>query len=331
MSEENSGLEQRVKEVSHLFHSAIAEISNEIIGYKDIIQKLLVCLLSEGHVLLEGVPGIAKTKIVVSLARLLGLSHKRVQCTPDLLPADITGLTLFRPDTGRFEVHKGPIFTNILIADEVNRTPPKVQSSLLEAMAEKQVTIFGNTDQLPRPFFVMATQNPIEQEGTYPLPEAQLDRFMFKLIMKPLGVEEEKRIIQCAIEEEKERDKKTSILSQADVAEAIFLTSKVFIDQSIIDYIARIVLSTRDEELQKKCSVFPSIRLGASPRASIAIAKGARAMALLQGRSFVTPYDVKEIALDILRHRIVVSFDAEAKGVTVDDVVRSILTHTNAP
>ncbi len=336
-SKVDSQFQERVIQTAELLNQAIRMVQERIIGNHDIIKKLLIAVLAEGHVLLEGVPGIAKTKTTVELAKALGLQSNRVQCTPDLLPSDITGMTVFRPDTGKFEVHKGPVFSHILIADEINRTPPKVQSALLEAMAEKQVTIFGTTEKLPSPFFVMATQNPIEQEGTYPLPEAQLDRFMFKLIMNPLGFDEEKKIIgQLLPDTNFIADSRASTSDRKAggdlfIRDAIEIASNIYVDPAIVEYIAHIVLATRDMKQPTQLDSNSPIRLGASPRASLALLKGARAHALLEGRTFITPQDVKLLAKDILRHRIIVSFEAEAQGIDSVQIIENILSTITTP
>ncbi|MGR3952151.1 MAG: AAA family ATPase [Chlamydia sp.] len=330
--DQERSIELRVESVSNRLQAIVEGIQSSIIGNQDTIRKIVLALISGGHVLIEGLPGVAKTKMVVTLARFLGIQMQRVQCTPDLLPSDITGMALFRPDTGNFEIHKGPIFTNIMLADEINRTPPKVQAALLEAMAEKQVTLFGSTELLPTPFFVLATQNPIEQEGTYPLPEAQLDRFMMKLIMKSLTVEDEEKIIQqAALGLKKEKRFDTVIDGSRVVQEAMELMKSIYVDPAVIRYIAEIVIATRDSVRQIEMKIDQFIRFGASSRASIALLNGARAAALLEKRIFVTPHDVKQIAKDVLRHRIGLHFQAEAKGITVDQIVDTILSLIPVP
>lgn len=321
----------KIAATSALLQKAIGLVEEKIIGNKEVIRKLLIALIAEGHVLVEGVPGIAKTKTVVELSKVLGIESNRVQCTPDLLPSDITGMTLFRPDTGTFEMHKGPVFTHVLIADEVNRTPPKVQSALLEAMAEKQVTIFGTTEALLSPFFVMATQNPIEQEGTYPLPEAQLDRFTMKLIMNTLGIEDEKKIIDQSVGDPKPSIEPLEKQKEGFVRDAIAVSKNIYVDPSIIDYVAQIVVATRDEKKQNELGIPGTIRLGASPRASLALIQCGRVNALIEGRKFVTPDDIKYVAYDILRHRIVVTFEAEAKGIDSMKVIETILSQISVP
>lgn len=307
--------------------TCLQRMSERIVGQRDLIERLLLALIAGGHVLVEGVPGIAKTLMIASLAQVTGLPFKRIQFTPDLLPSDLTGMSVFRPDQGKFVVEKGPVFTNVVLADEINRAPPKVQSALLEVMAEKQVTIFGQTFAVPPPFFVMATQNPIEQEGTYSLPEAQLDRFMFKLLAPYPTAEEEKRIATTSMVH-----MMPGALQAALPHEDLQLMQKsiesVHIDDKVVDYTVAIVLSTRSSKLQG--GKYP-IQWGASPRATLWLLRGARTYAMMAGRDFVTPHDIKMLAKDVLRHRIILTYDAQAEGFTADSIVETILREVPSP
>jgi MoxR-like ATPase len=293
------------------------------------VERLLVGLLAGGHVLLEGVPGLAKTLTVKTLAEAIQTSFHRIQFTPDLLPADVLGTQVFDPATAQFRVKKGPIFANIILADEINRAPAKVQAALLEAMQEKQVTLGGTTYPLTEPFLVLATQNPIEQEGTYTLPEAQVDRFMLKLRVGYPSRTEEKEIMRrmaggapIAVD---------AVASPAAILEARRRISEIYLDDRVVDYIVDIVHATREPEAAGIKNLAPLIEYGASPRATIFLAQGARALAFLRGRNFVTPDDVKSIAPDVLRHRVLTTYEAEAEEVTSDDVVARVLAAVESP
>jgi MoxR-like ATPase len=295
------------------------EVGRVLVGQHALVDGLLVGLLSRGHVLVEGVPGLAKTTAVRTLAQALGLGFRRIQFTPDLLPGDVVGTPVYVPDARRFEIRRGPIFSPVLLADEINRAPAKVQSALLEAMEERQATIGDETLSLPDPFLVMATQNPIDLEGTYPLPEAQIDRFLLKLVVDYPELEEERQIVA--------RDTGTppAVTPVADVEtirRLVTSTAGLHVAPSVADYAVRLVRATRSPE---------SVTVGASPRASIFLVRAARARALLDGRPFVTPHDVKRMAPDVLRHRVLVSYEAEADGVTADAVVRSVLDSVETP
>ena len=304
-------------------------VHRRVVGQNETIQGLLVALLTGGHVLLEGLPGLAKTLLVRSLADALHTSFRRIQFTPDLLPGDVIGIPVYHQGTGEFRVYKGPIFANLVLADEVNRAPPKVQSALLEAMEEEQVTIDGTTYPLPSPFLVLATQNPIEQEGTYQLPEAQVDRFMLKLSVGYPSREEEKEIMRrmasghpIAV---------TYSATPQQVLEARARIAELYMDERIVDYIVDIVHATRAPDEVGLGELVPLIEYGASPRATIFLAQAARAHAFLRGRSFVTPDDVKAIAPDVLRHRVLTTYEAEAEEVTSDQLVSRILGKIEAP
>jgi len=301
------------------------EISKQIIGQEKMIDSLLIALACDGHILLEGLPGLAKTTTVNVLAKTLGLEFKRVQFTPDLLPSDIIGAEIYDNKTGEFKIKEGPIFTNLLLADEINRAPAKVQSALLEAMAEKQVTIADHTFKLSPPFLTLATQNPIEQEGAYELPEAQLDRFMLKIVVDYNTKEEEKQIIDLVTQK-----KKTTVKQIADAQKLQRVKNaveKVHMDEELKEYIVDLIFATR--EPSQKLKEF--IEFGASPRASIALYKTSKAYAYLKGRDYVTPVDIATMAKDVLRHRIILSYDAIAADYTSDQIIDKILEEVKLP
>jgi MoxR-like ATPase len=304
------------------------EVEREIVGQRHLIERLLIALLADGHVLLEGVPGLAKTKTLAALAAALSADMKRVQFTPDLLPSDLIGTEVFRPQSGEFVIRRGPVFTNILLADEINRAPAKVQSALLQAMQERQVTIGEHTFPLPTPFIVLATQNPIEQEGTYPLPEAQLDRFLMKVKVTYPAFKEEVDIVARATAAERQPIVLNKVMTLDDVAAARRDSQMVHVDATIDQYVVALVHASRRPE---EHGLKGSVDWGASPRASIALKVCARCLAYLQGRSFVTPDDVKAVAPDVLRHRIVTSFEADARGVTSEEVIRVLLKSVAVP
>lgn len=311
-----------------LFQSLKEEIRTQIVGQDALVERLLIALVAGGHVLLEGVPGLAKTRTLNCLGQCLGTEVKRVQFTPDLLPSDLIGTHVYRPHTGEFELRHGPIFTNILLADEINRAPAKVQSALLQAMAEREVTIGEDTHQLPRPFFVLATQNPIEQEGTYPLPEAQMDRFLMKVTVTYPSFDEEMEILRLTasdIVEEKVARKVVAVDELLRMQRAVLDT---FVDEKIDRYIVSLVQASRNPERLKLKGM---VDWGASPRASIALRRSSQALAFTRAKDYVSPDDVKEVAYDVLRHRILPSFEAEAQGITSDEIVRVILENTAIP
>lgn len=310
----------------------VEEVGRVVVGQRDLVEGLLLGLVAGGHVLVEGVPGVAKTTAVRTLAHVLGLGFRRVQFTPDLLPGDLLGTPVYLHDEARFELQHGPVFTPVLLADEINRAPAKVQSALLEAMEERQVTIGDHTLALPEPFFVMATQNPIELEGTYPLPEAELDRFLLKIVVDYPDADEERRIV--------ERDGATPpdlavVTDAAGVRALKDAVARVHVEPSVMDYAVRIVRGTRDPDALgarvEGRSIGASVALGASPRASLFLVRAARARALLDGRRFATPHDVKRMALPVLRHRLVLSYEAEADGIDADDVARAVLDAVESP
>ena len=303
-------------------------MSTEIVGMESIVKQLLIAFLCEGHVLVEGVPGLAKTTIIKSFANALGLSFSRIQFSPDLLPADITGTEIFNQKTSSFSTRKGPLFANTVMADEINRAPSKVQSALLEAMEEKQVTIADQTYALPRPYMVLATQNPIEHEGTYLLPEAQLDRFIMKVLVDYPKQDDEILIVKKKLNDEKNSEKKVSI-KKKEIEELIASSKKVYIDDMLLEYIVSIVDATRNP---KKIEMDPqSIVCGASPRASIFLAKAARAHAFLRGESYVNSDDIKEVAPAVLRHRLQLSYEAQAEEITSDHFIKQLLSSIESP
>jgi len=305
------------------------EMARVIVGQKHLIDRLLIALLTNGHVLLEGVPGLAKTLALKSLASCLSVRFKRLQFTPDMLPADIVGTMIYNPQDGAFRTKHGPIFSNLILADEINRAPAKVQSALLEAMQERQVTIGDETYPLPAPFLVLATQNPLEQEGTYPLPEAQIDRFMMKVIVDyPTRVEE--RAILDAMATTEPMVVPRTVVSASQILEARHVVNTLFVDDKVRDYIVDIVLATQPP-IAAGLELNGYVQNGASPRATIALTLAARAMAFLSGRHFVTPQDVKTVAMDVLRHRVSVTYEAEAENVTSKDVVERILNALPVP
>jgi MoxR-like ATPase len=312
-----------------MVQSVIQQVGRRIVGQEYMVERLLISILTGGHVLLEGVPGLAKTLTVRTLAETINTKFQRIQFTPDLLPADVIGTQVFEQTTGQFAVKKGPIFANIILADEINRAPAKVQAALLEAMQEKQVTIGGTTYTLEEPFLVLATQNPIEQEGTYPLPEAQVDRFMLKLHVGYPTREEEKEVLRRMAGGEPITVQ--NVASPESIMAARRRIADLYMDQRIVDYIVDIVHATRypaDAGLQ---DLVPLIEFGASPRATLSLAQAGRAHAFLRGRAFVTPDDVKAVAPDVLRHRVLTTYEAEAEEVTSDAIVRRVLDTVRAP
>ncbi|MDY3228463.1 MAG: MoxR family ATPase [Kiritimatiellia bacterium] len=298
------------------------EVGKVIVGQEKLVDRLVLALVTDGHILLEGVPGLAKTLSCNTLAKVLGLDFKRISFTPDLLPADVVGTLVYSPKTGEFTPKKGPVFTNLLLADEINRAPAKVQSALLESMQEKQVTIGDETYRLPKPFLVLATQNPIEQEGTYPLPEAQVDRFMFKCLVETPTKADERRIMQRFAENAEKPEAKT-ICTPEDIAALRESLKQVYCDEKVGDYILEIVFKTREADAY--------IQNGASPRATLALNLAARGNALLHGRAYATPQDVKEVVHDVLRHRILLTYEAEAEGITADGLIDKILNEVPVP
>ena len=312
-----------------LVRDVMAQVGKRIVGQEYMVERLLISLLTGGHVLLEGVPGLAKTLTVRTLAETISTSFQRIQFTPDLLPADVVGTMIYDQSNGQFSVKKGPIFANIILADEINRAPAKVQAALLEAMQEKQVTIGGTTFKLEEPFLVLATQNPIEQEGTYPLPEAQVDRFMLKLRVGYPTRDEEKEIMRRMAGGDRIQIQHAA--TPEAIMEARGRIADLYVDERIVDYIVDIVHATRKPKEAGLADLAPLIEFGASPRATIALAQASRAHAFLRGRTFVTPDDVKAIAPDVLRHRVITTYEAEAEEVTSDTIVQRVLGAIESP
>jgi MoxR-like ATPase len=322
-------INDQVKEASSFAYRLREEIGTVIVGQRYLIDRLLVGLLANGHVLLEGVPGLAKTLAVKTLAQAVAATFRRIQFTPDLLPADLVGTMIYNPREGTFTTKKGPIFAQIILADEINRAPAKVQSALLEAMAEHQVTIGDETHVLPEPFLVLATQNPIEHEGTYPLPEAQVDRFMLKLRIEYPSREEERQILdRMAVTTAPKAIK--PVVTTAEILAARALVDQIYVDDKIKEYIVNVVFATR-EPAAYQLDLGPLIEYGASPRATLALTLAAKAHAFLQGRGYVTPQDVKSIGSDVLRHRIIVTYEAEAEEVDADAVVQRVFDGVPVP
>jgi len=321
-------LKERIEEKHLLINSIRNEIEKILVGQRKLIDGLLMGLFLKGHILIEGVPGLAKTSAVKALADSVHVEFKRIQFTPDLLPADLIGTEVFRPKTGDFTIKKGPIFHNIILADEINRAPSKVQSALLEAMQERQVTIGGTTFPLSDPFLVMATQNPIEQEGTYPLPEAQVDRFMFKLVMDYPDKTEEKEIMNRIGFENPSQIKQVVDTSQLN--EIVSIIKEIYVDDKLKDYIVDIVFASR-KPVDYNMDIADYIQYGASPRATIFLSQAARAYAFLQRRAYVTPQDVKTIAPDVLRHRIILTYEAEAEDITTDQIIGHLFDSVEVP
>jgi len=329
MAVDVKGINEKVEKESGVIARIRGEVHRVIVGQEALVDRLLMALLCNNHVLIEGVPGLAKTLSVTTLARLLQATFQRIQFTPDLLPADVVGTLIYSPKTGEFTVKRGPIFANIILADEINRAPAKVQSALLEAMQERQVTIGDETFRLDDPFMVMATQNPIEQEGTYPLPEAQVDRFMLKLRVTYPDRKQEREILDRMAVTRPRLDVEP-VLTPDDVVRLRELADEIFMDDKIKDYIVDLVNATREPEAYK-LDVASLIRYGASPRATIYLTMASKANALIEGRGYVTPQDVKSVAMDVMRHRVIVTYEAEAEEKTSEDVIAKILETVEVP
>jgi MoxR-like ATPase len=319
----------KIEKESVFLRDVLKEVERVIVGQKPLLDGLLIGLLADGHVLLEGLPGLAKSLAVQSLATALGGTFHRIQFTPDLLPSDLLGTQVFNPRTAEWSVRQGPVFANFVLADEINRAPAKVQSALLEAMQERQVTLAGETRALPAPFLVLATQNPVELEGTYPLPEAQIDRFMLKVVVGYPSKEEEKAIVERMASMNVPTVKR--VASPEQVVQARYLLDEVYVDPKIVQYVIDVVFATRQPAEAGLAALKPQILYGASPRASIALVRAARARAMLEGRGFVTPHDVKSVGFDVLRHRVITTYEAEAEGLTSVDVVRTVFDTVRVP
>lgn len=322
-------LNEKIKRESEFIDTLFNEIGKVIIGQKDMVDRLVIGLLSNGHILLEGVPGLAKTLAIKSLASSMQAKFQRIQFTPDLLPADLLGTLIYNQKDGQFTIKKGPIFSNFILADEINRAPAKVQSALLESMQERQVTIGDETFKLAEPFLVLATQNPIEQEGTYPLPEAQVDRFMLKIKITYPSKEEELKIMRSNVSGIVPEVKQ--VISPDDIIKARKLVQEVYVDEKIEKYILDIIFASRNPKEYGLDSLTDLISYGASPRATIALALGARAMAFMRRRGYVIPEDVRAICHDVLRHRIAVTYEAEAEELTSENIIHEILNRVEVP
>ncbi len=329
MAQDLTFINEKIKEESMVIEQTMAEMAKVIVGQKELLERMMIALLTSGHILLEGVPGLAKTLAIKTLARVTDLNFKRIQFTPDLLPADLTGTMVFNPKSAEFHTRKGPIFTNLLLADEINRAPAKVQSALLEAMQELQVTIGDESHPIARPFMVMATQNPIEQEGTYPLPEAQIDRFLLKVkVTYPLKDEEKEIVSRMA---GGGAIPLKVVLNKAALAKLQKSYQLVYMDERIKDYIINLVFATRFPQEAGIAKLKNLIRFGASPRASIYLTETAKALAFIRRRGYVTPEDVKTIGRDVLRHRIILSYEAEAEALNSDDIINDVFNNVVVP
>ena len=322
-------LNEHIQKESEFLNRLLEEIRKVIVGQDALVEKVLIGLLADGHILLEGVPGLAKTLLINTVSRAIDAEFSRLQFTPDLLPADLIGTQIYNPRTSEFSVHQGPIFANLVLADEVNRAPAKVQSALLEAMQERQVTIGDTTYSMEELFLVLATQNPIEQEGTYPLPEAQVDRFMLKVIVDYPDRDEEKAIIDRMTGDD--LLEVNPVVSPADILQARKTVREIYVDDQVKDYILDLVMATRYPQDNGLASLRSLISYGASPRASIYMVTAARANAFIQGRGYVSPEDVKTIAQDVLRHRVIPTYEAEAEAVSSSQIVSTILEHVEVP
>ncbi len=323
----DSGAIETIKEKSFQFQALQHEIAKVVVGQKEVIKFISISILCNGHILLEGVPGVAKTTIIKAVTNALGLDFKRIQFTPDLLPSDLIGSLIYNPKTQEFDTKKGPLFANLILADEINRAPAKVQAALLEAMQEQQVTIGSQTFYLDKPFLVFATQNPVEQEGTYRLPEAQIDRFMCKLIVDYPQIEEEREILNRNLDTSQVKQ----VISAEQLRNAQQLVSNIYVDEKIIDYIVRLIFATRNPEAYNLGNIKPFIQYGASPRATLALCHAAQGHAFLEGQHFVTPDNIKAVAPAILRHRIPLTYQAEAQGVTSNQIIKETLATIHTP
>jgi len=320
----------RIERESVFLRDVRAEVERVIVGQRSLLDGMLIGLLADGHVLIEGVPGLAKSMAVQSLAEAIGGTFRRIQFTPDLLPSDLVGTQIYDPKTGEWSIREGPVFANLVLADEINRAPAKVQSALLEAMQERQVTLAGETRTLPAPFLVLATQNPVEQEGTYPLPEAQVDRFMLKLVVDYPTKAEEKLIVE-RMAKTSDRPTVNEVAKPEQIFGARKLLDEIYVDEKILDYLVDLAFATRRPDEAGLPDLKPLILYGISPRGTIMLTQAARARAFLEGRAFVTPHDIKSVAMDVLRHRVITTYEAEAEGLTSEDVIRKVLDTVPVP
>ena len=325
-----SAINERILESSKFVQPLRENLQQSVVGQEELLDKIIICMLADGHVLLEGVPGLAKTLTVKTLAASISTNFQRIQFTPDMLPADLIGTLIYNQKSGEFDTRKGPIFSNIILADEINRSPAKVQSALLEAMQEKQVTIGENTFKMNLPFLVLATQNPLEQEGTYPLPEAQVDRFMFKLLVNYPNIDSEKILMRLNTSTSKKNDIK-AVIKPEKIIEAQNTISEIYVDEKVEDYILNLIFATRNPLKYDLKDLDGLIDVGASPRATINIVKAAKARAFTANRGYVTPEDVRYIGADILRHRIILTYEAEAEELTSDQVISRLFEKVEVP
>lgn len=325
-----SAINERILESSKFVKPLRENLEKAIVGQEELLNKIIICMLADGHMLLEGVPGLAKTLTVKTLASSLNSKFQRIQFTPDMLPADLIGTLIYNQKSGEFDTRKGPIFSNIILADEINRSPAKVQSALLESMQEKQVTIGENTYKMELPFLVLATQNPLEQEGTYPLPEAQLDRFMFKLIVNYPSIDSEKILMRLNTTYNEEIDI-NPIVQPEDIIEAQKLITEIYVDEKVEDYILNLVFATRDPLKFDLKDLDGIIDVGASPRATINILKASKSRAFTERRGYVTPEDVRYVSTEILRHRVILTYEAEAEELTTDQVITRLFEKIEVP
>ena len=325
-----SAINDRISEASEFVQPLRDGLQKKIVGQKTLLDKIIICMLADGHILLEGVPGLAKTLTVKTLASSISTGFQRIQFTPDMLPADLIGTLIYNQKSGEFDTRKGPIFSNIILADEINRSPAKVQSALLEAMQEKQVTIGENTFKMNLPFLVLATQNPLEQEGTYPLPEAQVDRFMFKLIVNYPDIDSEKKLMRLNTQSTK-NEEENSIVKPEKIIEAQNIIADIYVDEKVEDYILNLIFATRDPLKYNLKDLDGIIDVGASPRATINIVRAAKARAFTDGRGYVTPEDIRYIGADILRHRVILTYEAEAEELSTDQVISRLFEKIEVP
>ena len=325
-----SAINERILESSNFVKPLRENLEKAVVGQEELLNKIIICMLADGHILLEGVPGLAKTLTVKTLASSINSKFQRIQFTPDMLPADLIGTLIYNQKSGEFDTRKGPIFSNIILADEVNRSPAKVQSALLESMQEKQVTIGENTYEMELPFLVLATQNPLEQEGTYPLPEAQLDRFMFKLIVNYPSIDSEKILMRLNTTSNKEIDI-NPVVQPETIIEAQKLITEVYVDEKVEDYILNLIFATRDPLKFDLKDLDGIIDVGASPRATINILKASKSRAFTESRGYVTPEDVRYVSTEILRHRVILTYEAEAEELTADQVITRLFEKIEVP
>ena len=325
-----SAINDRISEASEFVQPLRDGLQKKVVGQKTLLDKIIICMLADGHILLEGVPGLAKTLTVKTLASSISTGFQRIQFTPDMLPADLIGTLIYNQKSGEFDTRKGPIFSNIILADEINRSPAKVQSALLEAMQEKQVTIGENTFKMNLPFLVLATQNPLEQEGTYPLPEAQVDRFMFKLIVNYPDIDSEKKLMRLNTQSSKNAEE-NPIVKPEKIIEAQNIITDIYVDEKVEDYILDLIFATREPLKYNLKDLDGIIDVGASPRATINIVRAAKARAFTDGRGYVTPEDIRYIGADILRHRVILTYEAEAEELSTDQVISRLFEKIEVP